>query len=163
MILEKHRHFFIFDEDRLEVPAVVQPKFYYWLNKNKIDITYPRVYQAQYKTHRHPYLVVDELRNIDLSDTLIVPDTFFVEGRVFKVFKNCMEKFDAEYNFMIILVGHDPYRFTLKVCFSKLDEYNLINRRIRFNLKRIGTSLVLQGYQPIDIDEPTEYGIIEME
>ena len=163
LILEKDRHFFVFEGDRLEVPAEVQPKFFYWLKKEKIDISYPRVYQAQYKTHRHPYLVLDEVRNIDLSDMLTVPDTFNVEGRVFRVYKNCMTKYQSAYNFMLILVGQDPFRFTLKVCYSKLDDHNLINRRINFNLKRIGTSLVLQGYKPIDIDEPREYGVIELE
>lgn len=162
LILEKDNHFFIFEEDRLEVPAVVQNKFFYWLNKNKVDISYPRVYQAQYKTHRYPYLVLDEIRNVDLSDSLIVPDTFYIEGRVFRVYKNVVEKYQSDYNFMLILVGQDPFRFTLKVCYSQLDDYNLINRRIRFNLKRIQTSLVLQAYQPIDIDEPDQYGVIDL-
>ena len=163
LILEKDRHFFVFDEDRLEVPAVVQPKFFYWLNKNNIDISYSRVYQAQYRTQRFPYLILDEIRNIDLSDTLSVPDTFFVEARVFKVYKNCMKKYKSDYNFMLVLVGQEPFRNTFKICYSKLDDYNLINRRIRFNLKRVGTSLVLQGYQPVDVDEPEQYGVINLD
>ena len=163
LILEKDKHFFIFDEDKLEVPAVVQPKFFYWLKKENIDISYPRIYQVQYRTHRFPYLVLDEIRNIDLTDMLPVPDTFFIEGKVFRVYKNCMEKYQSAYNFMLILVGQDPFRFTLKVCYSKLDDHNLINRRIKFNLKRIGTSLVLQGYQPIDVDEPRQYGVIDLD
>ena len=161
LVLHRNKHFFIFEEDKLEVPAVVQPKFFFWLKKNSVNISYPRAYQAQYKTSRLPYLIVDEVRNIDLSDTISASDTFYVVGTVFRVYKNCIDKYEAKYNFMLVLVGESPFRFPLKICYSKLDDYNLINRRIRFCLKRIGTNLVLQSYYPVDIDEPPQYGVIE--
>ena len=160
LILEKDQHFFIFENDKLEVPVNVQPKFYNWLITNEIDISYPRIYQGQFITQRHPYLKVDELRNIDLNDSMITPDSFEVNGRVFRVYHNCVDKFDADYNFLLVSVGIEPNRFPLKICFSRLDNYNLKDRFIRFTLKRIGYNLVLHGYRFIDVEDDLIYGQI---
>lgn len=160
LFLEKNRHYFVFEQDGLEVPVVVNNKFNYWLIKNKIDVSYPRLYQGQIRTYRFPYLEINELRNLDLTDSVPAPETFCVEGCIFKVYKNCIDKFEAEYNFLLINVGYEPYRFPLKVCFSRLDNYSLINRRLRLELKRVGYNLVLQSYVPLDIDNKITYGVL---
>ena len=160
LYLESDRHYFVFDNDGLEVPVVVNNKFNHWLIKNNVDVSYPRVYQGQIRTYRSPYLEINELRNLDLTDSVTVPTTFFVEGNIFKVYKNCIDKFNAEYNFLLISVGYEPYRFPLKVCFSRLDNYTLINRRLRLELKRIGFNLVLQSYVPLDIENKINYGVL---
>ncbi len=158
LILEKNRHFFIFDSDKVEVPVTINPKFYHWLTTNNIDITCPRVYEGQLRTARYPYLSIDELRNVDLSGTEVEPNTFNVEGRVFRVYKNFKDKYDQEYNFLLVSVGKEPNRYLLKMCFCILDNTQLIDRYISFNLKRVRTNLVIQSYSFLDFEEDLTYG-----
>lgn len=136
--------------DGTELNIILNRRFMKWLSYHQeIDIYgTDHVYCGQYKTLRYPpYLIVDELVGIILQ-LKKAHETFKVSGRVFGVYANVKEKFNAS-NFLLINVGFEPFRFPLKLCFDELDDTLLVGKTISFICKRQKTDLFILEYKII--------------
>ena len=96
--------------DGIELNVTLSYKFLAWMRQHPgVDLlNTDRVYCGQYKTLRYPpYLYVDTLKGI-VSSRDEPHETFKVTGRVFRVYKNCEEKYNKYRQQNALFIASSP-------------------------------------------------------